>query len=172
QFFNTLPLFYREVASLDQKTIGYILGYSGFIIVVMEMLLVNIAEEYLSAAATLLTGTLATAVAYAILVINHHPVTLILSITILSLGEILVLPFMAAITAVRSGRGNKGSYMGLNGMAIAVSFIITPYLGTRVASDFGFNTLWIGTGIVLLAMAVAFYFSVKRILPEDAGAVH
>ncbi|ANH80801.1 MFS transporter [Niabella ginsenosidivorans] len=172
QFFNTLPLFYKEVVGLDQQTIGYILGYSGFIIVVMEMLLVNMAEKYLSAAATLLIGTLATAIAYSVLVINHHLATLTLSITILSLAEILVLPFMAAITAVRSGKGNKGSYMGLNGMAIAVSFIITPYLGTRVASDLGFTTLWAGTGVILLAVAVAFYFCVKRILPADIATGH
>jgi len=166
QFFNTLPLFYRDEAGLDQTTIGYILGYSGFVIVVMEMLLVNFAERKLTPAATLLFGALGTAVSYAMLIFDHRIGVLLVSITVLSLAEILVLPFMSAITAMRSGKGNKGAYMGLNGMAVAISFIITPYLGTRVASDFGFNVLWTATGLILLAVAVALYFCVRWMMPK------
>lgn len=165
QFFNTLPLFYKEVAGLDQQAIGYILGYSGFVIVIMEMLLVTVAERYLTAATTLMLGALGTAASYTVLRFSHQEIVLFLSITILSLAEILVLPFMSAITAVRSGKGNKGSYMGLNGMAVSISFIITPYLGTKVASDYGFSTLWTGTGIILVLTGVALYYSVNRIMP-------
>src|SRR5690606_14903854 len=45
QILNTLTLFYKEEANLSQQTIGYILGYSGLIIVILEMLLVQIAEK-------------------------------------------------------------------------------------------------------------------------------
>ncbi|MGJ7033567.1 MFS transporter [Niabella hirudinis] len=165
QFFNTLPLFYRDVAGLDQTMIGYILGYSGFVIVVMEMLLVNFAERKLTPAATLLFGALGTALSYSMLILDHRIGTLLLSITVLSLAEILVLPFMSAITAMRSGKENRGAYMGLNGMAVAISFIITPYLGTRVASDFGFNVLWTATGLILLVVAFALYFCVRWMMP-------
>ena len=101
QFFNTIPIFYKEVAHLDQKSIGYILGYSGFIIVVLEMLVVNFADKYLTIAKTLLYGILMCSVAYAMLAINHHISLILLSISILSVGEILVLPFMSTITALR-----------------------------------------------------------------------
>ncbi|MBZ4188295.1 MFS transporter [Niabella beijingensis] len=172
QFFNTLPLFYRDEAKLPQTTIGYILGYSGFVIVVMEMLLVNMAEKKLTPAATLFAGAMGTALSYSMLALSHHLFVLVLSITVLSLAEILVLPFMSAITALRSGKGNKGSYMGLNGMAVSISFIITPLLGTRVASDFGFDTLWTGTGIILLVVAVALYYCVKRMMPGRTATRH
>ncbi|WP_018627971.1 MFS transporter [Niabella aurantiaca] len=112
-----------------------------------------------------LFGALGTAVSYSMLIIDHNIWLILVSITVLSLAEILVLPFMSAITAVRSGRGNKGSYMGLNGMAVAISFIITPFLGTRIASDFGFSVLWAGTGVVLLAVAIALYISVRKMMP-------
>ncbi|WP_300598561.1 MFS transporter [Niabella sp.] len=172
QFFNTLPLFYRDEAGLNQTTIGYVLGYSGFVIVVMEMLLVNMAERKLTPAATLLVGALGTAVSYAMLIAGHSVWLIILSITVLSLAEILVLPFMSAITAMRSGKGNKGSYMGLNGMAVSISFIITPFLGTRVASDYGFNTLWIATGSILVVVAVALYICVNRMTPRNNHPEH
>ncbi len=167
QFFNTIPIFYKEVAHLDQATIGYILGYSGFIIVILEMLLVNLAEKYLSIAQTLFLGTLTCGIAYSILAVDHHIFILLLSMTILSIAEILVLPFMSTVTAIRSEKGNKGAYMGLNGMAFSFSFIITPLLGTNVASDFGFNTLWLSSGIILTVTAIGLYLIVKKILPNS-----
>lgn len=172
QFFNTIPIFYKEVAHLDQKSIGYILGYSGFIIVVLEMLVVNFADKYLTIAKTLLYGILMCAAAYAMLAINHHISLIILSISILSVGEILVLPFMSTITALRSGKTNQGAYMGLNGMTFSISFIITPLLGTSVASDLGFNTLWIGSGAVLALAGIAMYFVVNWLLPGKVKAAH
>lgn len=172
QFFNTIPIFYKEVAHLDQKSIGYILGYSGFIIVVLEMLVVNFADKYLTIAKTLLYGILMCAAAYAMLAINHHISLIMLSISILSVGEILVLPFMSTITALRSGKTNQGAYMGLNGMTFSISFIITPLLGTSVASDLGFNTLWIGSGAVLALAGIAMYFVVNWLLPGEVKAAH
>ncbi|MCW2463023.1 putative MFS family arabinose efflux permease [Elizabethkingia anophelis] len=172
QFFNTIPIFYKEVAHLDQKSIGYILGYSGFIIVVLEMLVVNFADKYLTIAKTLLYGILMCAAAYAMLAINHHMSLIMLSISILSVGEILVLPFMSTITALRSGKTNQGAYMGLNGMTFSISFIITPLLGTSVASDLGFNTLWIGSGAVLALAGIAMYFVVNWLLPGKVKAAH
>ncbi|GJN60154.1 MAG: MFS transporter [Elizabethkingia anophelis] len=172
QFFNTIPIFYKEVAHLDQKSIGYILGYSGFIIVVLEMLVVNFADKYLTIAKTLLYGILMCAAAYAMLAINHHISLIMLSISILSVGEILVLPFMSTITALRSGKTNQGAYMGLNGMTFSISFIITPLLGTSVASDLGFNTLWIGSGVVLALAGIAMYFVVNWLLPGMVKAAH
>ncbi|MCL1672355.1 MFS transporter [Elizabethkingia ursingii] len=172
QFFNTIPIFYKEVAHLDQKSIGYILGYSGFIIVVLEMLVVNFADKYLTIAKTLLYGILMCSVAYAMLAINHHISLILLSISILSVGEILVLPFMSTITALRSGKTNQGAYMGLNGMTFSISFIITPLLGTSVASDLGFNTLWIGSGVVLAIAAIGMYFIVNWLLPGKVKTAH
>ena len=172
QFFNTIPIFYKEVAHLDQKSIGYILGYSGFIIVVLEMLVVNFADKYLTIAKTLLYGILMCSVAYAMLAINHHISLILLSISILSVGEILVLPFMSTITALRSGKTNQGAYMGLNGMTFSISFIITPLLGTSVASDLGFNTLWIGSGVVLALAAIGMYFVVNWLLPGKVKTTH
>lgn len=162
QFFNTIPIFYKEVACLDAATIGYILGYSGFVIVAAEMQLVNVVQKRLTIAQALLVGSVAVAVSYGMLAYSHHMIILLLSMTLLSLGEILVLPFISTLTAMRANNSNAGAYMGLNGMAFSVSFIITPFLGTHIADGFGFDRLWIVSGIVLFSIAIAFYFLVKK----------
>ena len=167
QFFNTIPIFYKEVVGLDQQTIGYILGYSGFIIALFEMLIVTWADKYLTLARTLLLGALLVAASYGMLVFNHGLLIIILSMTVLSLSEILVLPFMSTITALRSGSGMQGAYMGLNGMAFSVSFVITPLLGTAIAQEHGFDTLWIVSTVALIVTGVGLYRIVKKMLPAQ-----
>ncbi len=162
QFFNTIPIFYKEEARLSAATIGYILGYSGFVIVVAEMQMVNWAQKHWKITTTLFAGSIAIAFSYAILAFSHHMTILLLSMTLLSLGEILVLPFISTLTALRAGKSNAGAYMGLNGMAFSISFIITPFLGTHIAAGFGFDRLWIISGVVLLAVSIGFYFVVKK----------
>ena len=165
QFFNTIPIFYKDVAKLSQSTIGFILGYSGFIIVLMEMPLVSIAERTLKIPQILFVGIFLCGLAYLTMVFGSSVPLLIFSMTVLSVGEILALPFMSTVTALRAERGNKGAYMGLNGIAFSFSFIITPFLGTYVVSRFGFDTLWVGSFSILGLSAVLIFVIVKKMIP-------
>lgn len=166
QLFSTLTIFYKDTAHLSQESIGYILGYSGFLVVLLEMGLVQIAEKYFSLARTMFFGTFICGLSYALLGFDYSIVTLVISMSLLSAGEIWALPFMSTITALRSGKNNKGAYMGLNGISFSIAFIITPYLGTLIAEKFGFSFLWIGTGILATLIAVGFYFVVPWMLKE------
>lgn len=166
QLFSTLTIFYKDTAKLSQQNIGYILGYSGFLIVLLEMGFVQIAEKYFSLAVTMLLGTFICGFSYAMMAFDYSIITLIISMTLLCIGEIWTLPFMSTITALRSGKNNKGAYMGLNGISFSVAFIVTPYLGTLIAEKFGFNVLWIGTGILATIIAIAFYFIVPWLIGD------
>lgn len=166
QLFSTLTIFYKDTAHLSQQSIGYILGYSGFLIVLLEMGFVQIAEKYFSLALTMLLGTFICGFSYAMIAFDYSMITLIISMTLLCIGEIWTLPFMSTITAMRSGKNNKGAYMGLNGISFSIAFIVTPYIGTMLAQNFGFNTLWIGTGVLATGIAVAFYFIVPWMLKD------
>lgn len=165
QFFNTIPLFYKDVAKLSQSTIGFVLGYSGFIIVLLEMPLVSIAERTLKIPQILFIGIVMAGLSYLILLLGSNVALLLLSMTILSVAEIWVLPFMSTVTALRAERGNKGAYMGLNGIAFSFSFIFTPFLGTYVVGRFGFDSLWIGSFSVLALSAILIYIVVKKMIP-------
>ncbi|MBV8325779.1 MFS transporter [Chryseobacterium sp.] len=166
QLFSTLTIFYKDTAHLSQQNIGFILGYSGFLIVLLEMGFVQLAEKYFTLGFTMLLGTFLCGFSYAMLAFDYSMVALLISMTLLCIGEIWTLPFMSTITALRSGENNKGAYMGLNGMSFSIAFIITPYIGTLIADQLGFNTLWIGTGALAVAIAVAFYFIVPWMLKD------
>lgn len=164
QLMNTLPLFYKNDLGLSQSNIGLLMGTNGFVVVIFEMLLVHIAEKRFSPGQTLLYGTLMCALSFFLLAFSPGLAILFLSISLLSLGEILVLPFMATITAQRAGTTNKGAYMGANGMAFSLAFIVSPILGTGIAETFSFSNLWIGTTIILVICSIAFKFYVPVLL--------
>ena len=164
QFFNTIPLFYKDVGKLDQSTIGFILGYSGFIIVLLEMPLVSLAERVLKIPQILSIGILMSGVSYLLLLFGSNIPLLLLSMSILSIAEIWVLPFMSTVTALRAERGNKGAYMGLNGIAFSFSFIFTPFLGTYVVSHLGFDSLWIGSFSILMVTAFLIFWITKKMI--------
>ncbi len=168
QLLNTLPLFYKDELHLSQKTIGLLMGANGFVVVLFEMLLVHLAETKLTAAKTLFYGTILCALSFLLLAFEPNIAVLLLSVSLLSLGEILVLPFMATITAQRSGQYNKGAYMGVNGMAFSISLIVAPILGTSVAGKIGFSNLWIGTTAVLLVCAFSFKYYVPILIGKTA----
>ncbi len=157
QLMSTLPIFYKDAAKISSQQIGMVLAFSGFLIVLLEMPLVQWAEKKLSLGSTLLWGALCCAISFGMLSVYRDLWWLYLSMSFLCIGEILVLPYMSTATALRSGERNKGAYMGLLGIGTSVAFIITPSLGTWIAQDFGFNYLWLLTTALLLLAAIGFY---------------
>ena len=77
---------------------------------------------------------------------------------VLCIGEILALPFMATVTMQRSGPGRSGAYMGLNALTFSVAHIVSPFVGTRVAAAYGFNTLWGGTALLLIITSIGLFY--------------
>lgn len=163
QLMNTIPMFYKQELQLSQLIIGLLMAANGFTVVLFEMLLVHIAERKWTLAITMFLGTLMCALSFLMIGFEPGYFLLFVSMMFLSLGEILIMPFMSTITAERSGTRNKGAYMGLNGMAFSVSFIIAPILGSQLAIDYGFSMLWIGTAVLLGICSIAFYKSVGHL---------
>lgn len=171
QLLNTLTLFYKQVAHLSTQEIGYILAYSGFIIVLMEMMLVQYADKKFRIYTTLCIGTFLCAISFFMLGFEHAVWYLVLSMTFLCIGEIWTMPYMSTATALRSGENNKGSYMGLLGIGFSLSFIITPFLGTTIAQNYGFKILWMGTGILMGIAALMFYFITPWMLGKNKDSI-
>lgn len=162
QLLSTLPLFYKDVYALDSSQIGLLLGFSGFVIVVFEMVLVHFIEHRLSVRQIMLWGTAITAMSYLMLNVDLGIIWLYMAMFILSTGEMLTLPFMATITVKRAGYNNQGAYMGFNSLAFAAANIFSPYFGTYLAEHYGYNVLWTVAGTTLLTAAFGFYWIISR----------
>lgn len=162
QLLSSLPLYYKEVYHLNEKSIGVILAYSGVVVFSLEMLIVHIAERRTTAANAIIIGVFCCGVAFASLLITEGIWLLYVSMFILCIAEILAMPFMATVTLQRSNIKNRGAYMGLNSLSLSAGLIFAPFLGTKVAANYGFNVLWMGTGALMLLTSIGFYFLMKR----------
>lgn len=160
QLLNTLPLFLENGVGLTQKDIGLVMGFSGFVIVVLEMPLVAIADRKLTIVQIMFWGTLITGLSFFLYTIDQSLLLIYFAISLMSIGEILVLPFMSTVTAFRSGPKNKGAYMGVNGLSMGIGLIVSPLLGTIIATSFGYSILWFGTFILLIITAIGFKYSI------------
>src|SRR5690606_2460378 len=149
--------------AVDEQQVGLILGFSGFVVVIFEMLLVHMAERRLTYATSIAAGTVLSAVSFAILSLPTGYWMLYASIFLLSISEILAMPFMASVAVKRAARQNQGAYMGLNALAFSAAHVFSPFLGTHIADAYGFRILWWGTAIVLVAIAIGFYLVVKKL---------
>ena len=163
QILNTLPLFYKEVVKLDQTEIGLLIGFSGFCVFLFEMLIVHWAEKKFTITEILFYGSIVTAISYSVFGFTHYLLFMYMAIFLMSIGEMLVLPFLSTVTALRAGVKNKGAYMGINGLSGAIAFIVSPFIGTYIATKYNFDLLWFGTAIVLLITAIGFKFTTKQL---------
>jgi len=162
QLLSTLPLFYQKGHGLTEGQVGIILGFSGFVVVIFEMLLVHMAERRLTYASSIFWGTALCAVSFALLPIPTGYWILYLSIFLMSISEILAMPFMASVAVKRASKQNQGAYMGLNALAFSAAHVFSPFIGTHVADNYGFNILWWGTAVVLVSISGGLYFVVRK----------
>jgi predicted MFS family arabinose efflux permease len=157
QLLGTLPLYYKDVHILNEHQIGLLLGFSGFVIVIFEMVLVHAVEHRFSIRNILLWGTLITAVSYSMLNVHIGVWWLYLAMFMLSMGEMLILPFTARLAIRRAGLDNQGAYMGFNSLAFSAALVFSPYLGMTVIDHWGYTTLWFITGTILVLVSIGFY---------------
>ena len=162
QLLGTLPLYYKDMHALNTSQIGFLLGFSGFVIVLFEMVLVHSIEHKYSARQIMLIGTAIAGFSYLMLNIDLGIWWLYLAMLLLSTGEMLTLPFSATIAIQRAGKNNQGAYMGFNSLAFAAANIFSAYIGTTLADQYGYGALWLITGGTLLLTSIGFYWIVGK----------
>lgn len=165
QLISVMPLFYKSL-ELSQLNIGLILGFNGALVFITEMPFVSFAERKWNIYTSLIIGCFFLLFAFAWLLANDSLLSCYVSMALLSISEILVLPFMTTVAAKRSNKRNRGAYMGLNGLSISAAFIIMPYVATLFVENYSFEYLWFAN-IVLLVVTISGFYLVKRNMPIE-----
>lgn len=171
QFLSTLPIYYRDVYTLPEQGIGMLLGFNGLLVFSLEMIMVYLLGNRIKKSLLIPSGILLLGFSFVLLNAAHHVSILYVAMALLSIAEILVMPFMSTITVERSNEQNRGSYMGLYTISYAAAHVIAPYLGTTIASKYGFDTLWWGLGVLTVVLSIGIYFVVRRVEQNEARVI-
>jgi predicted MFS family arabinose efflux permease len=147
QLIATFPLYMREVYGFAENRIGQLIIINTFLIITLEMLLIHwIGKRSLTRFISL--SFFLTGLGFALMPLGHGFAYAALTVAVWTFGEMLSMPLLGALIALRAGAGSQGRYMGLFSFAFSLSMIVGPALGTSVYSRFGPTTLWFGCGIV------------------------
>ena len=162
QLFSTLPLYYRQAYLLSEKSIGLFMSFNGLLILLTEMFVVYLLVKYVRRSVAVVAGVLLLGLSFLIFNLTQHVSVLIASLVLFSFSEILTMPFISTIAAERSKNQNRGAYMGLITLMYALPLVLSPFLGTRIVSQYGFNTLWWISGALAGFTAIGLYFVIRQ----------
>lgn len=162
QILSTLPMYYERVYQFNEADIGLLIAFSSLVVFGLEMVLVRLAEIRYKPHSVIIAGTFITGLSFVVLNFSSGVWILYASMFLLSIGEIFAMPFMATVAIQQSTSLTRGAYMGLNTLAFSLAHIFSPFLGTRLAENFGFEVLWWASGLLCVVACFGFYFVMKK----------
>ncbi len=164
QLFTMEPLFFKTQWKFNEIFIGILMALNGIIIVFSEMILVYKLERKKLHTFFIRIGFVVAAVSFACL--NLLPpgiAAAVFSIILITIGEMLSMPFMNSFWIERTSSYNRGQYAALYAIAWSIAQIAAPLYGSNVAANAGFSMLWwIDCGVCLIA-ALSILLLEKRI---------
>jgi predicted MFS family arabinose efflux permease len=163
QLFASVPQYFNKVCHYNEDTIGLLLALNGILVVVIEMPLVAILEKKKKIFSHIIKGTLCLPVAFAILMFGKGLIIFaVLYTLIITIAEILAMPFMMNYVLSRPKKERHGQYSALYSISFGLSIIAAPALGLGIADRFGFDIMFIFMISLSLVVALAFTWMQRK----------
>lgn len=163
QFFSSIPVFWKIGNSFNEIKIGLLLGLNGLLIALFEMPLVRWMQKKYPHYNTIPLAFGLLGISYICLMIPDFALpAAVLFIVLLSLSEMLSMPFMLNFSINRASEERKGQYMALYSIAYGLAHIAAPVVGMRYAERFGFDPLFVLLGCISLAGTISFWLFFRQ----------
>lgn len=131
QFHVTYPLYLSDHYGLSKPTIGLIYGVNTVVIVLTEMLLLDVVRAW-PLVRTIGWGAGLSCFGFGMLPWGHTVWFCVVSMLVITLGEMLWMPLATGWVAERSDRGDRGAYMSWYTMTYSVAAMVAPSLGGAI----------------------------------------
>jgi predicted MFS family arabinose efflux permease len=163
QLFTMQPVFFKTVWHFDEQFIGLLMALNGLLIVITEMVLIHKLEGKRAPLYYISIGVFLVGAGFSLFnVLPAAAWVALLSVCIISLGEMLSMPFMNTYWISRSTESNRGEYAGLYTIAWSAAQILAPIYGAMMIQQGGYSTLWWFIGAVC-TLSAAGYYSMNKV---------
>jgi predicted MFS family arabinose efflux permease len=170
QLFSSMPQFFKEVCGYSEDVIGLLLALNGFLVVVIEMPIISFLERKGSLFSLIVLGVLCIPVSFLCLYFGEGLLVWAVVYTlIITLSEILAMPFMMNFALSRGGTTRTGEYSALYSISYGIATILAPSLGLGLAAMAGFPAMLLVFSGVALLNALAFYLLPRFFKMEQPG---
>ena len=172
QLFTTLPLYHKEWYGLTEVHTGLLMSFNGFMIFLLEMPIVGYVErKNIQKIKVIIWGAVFMAVSFFVLLINIWVGILMVSIIIMTLGEMFCFPFSTSIAMGRAPKGHEGKYMGLYTMTFSLAHILSAKTGMGIIALWGnldgYQANWLFMGISGMLAAAALILLQRLLYKEN-----
>ena len=168
-FFSFIPLYFKQELGINEAGIGLLSTMNGLLIVVVEMALVYTLERRFQHRLSIsAVGVLVTGLSFLALTPTHWPGVALIAILLMTVGEMLAMPFMQTFAANRADDSNRGQYMGVYTMSWALAQVCSPIMCSQVVERVGFAPLWWLLTALTVVSALGLFW-VNRVLSQRVG---
>lgn len=166
QMFSIIPVYYKQDLHLSEAVIGSVLAMNGLIIALTEMVLVYKLENRRPALIYMALGAFLIGASFLVLKIAGNLPMVVWSMIVITLGEMLLFPFMNNFWVSRSNERNRGQYAAVYTMSFSAAIVMAPTVASQIASRAGFPMLWLFNFAVCSLAAFGFYWLYKKMLHD------
>lgn len=137
QLFSVTPV-YLEQLGYTTLHIGFIFTFSGTVIVLFEMPLLYLTESRFSSLSMLVVGSAIVGLSYVLLplAVSIGFGAILAFSVLLTIGEMLYMPFGATFVTEHAPPERRGEYLGLLSASFSLAFILAPALGLNMAEQY------------------------------------
>lgn len=144
QLFTTLPLYHHDQYGLTEFQTGLLMMLNGLMVFLLEMPIVGYFErKKIDRMRIVLWGGLMLFFAFMVLLPIGWAGVLIISILLMSFGEMFAFPFSNAYAMGRAPKGHEGRYMALYTMSFSLAHITSSKTGMEIIERWGYDVNWI-----------------------------
>ena len=164
QLFTTVPVFFKDSLGLNEFWIGVVMAINGAVIALLEMVIVFKLEGRRRYLLLITAGTILMGVSFLMLnlPLANGFVIALLAILMLTVAEMISMPFMNSYYINKSNELTRGQFAGMYTMAWSVAQVIGSSSGSWFADNFGFYTLWWVTAGVCMLAAAGFFALLRK----------
>ena len=147
QLFTALPLYHHDNFGLSEFQTGLLMTLNGLLIFSLEMPIVSYFERKKTPKLKVIFfGAFLMGSSFYLLLFNVWAGILIISMVLVSFGEMLAFPFSNTFALSRAPKGFEGRYMAIYTMSFSVAHIASSKIGLEIIARFGYQINWFVMG--------------------------
>jgi predicted MFS family arabinose efflux permease len=165
QLIASVPQYFNKECHYSEDTIGWLMGLNGFFVVLLEMPLVTALEKkQKNIFRYIIMGAFCASFSFLILQLgNGMFIWSLVFILVITMSEILCMPFMMYYSLSKPINERQGQYSALYSISYGIANIIAPIVGLGIADRFGFDVMFYFFVLVgLIAVGGFVYLKKKR----------
>ena len=163
-----LPVYVKENFGVPESAYGFILATNAVMVVLFQYGVTRLTQRYYHLP-VLAVGSLFYALGVGSVALGAGFTGFLVSMIILTIGELIMIPTSTALTANLAPPDMRGRYMGVYGLTWGVAMGIGPVLGGTLNDRVAPVAIWYA-GLVLGVIATVGFLVLARVMPRRSLA--